>query len=95
VLKEKVERKKRELETNHTHNLEQHLTQVQDRCPYYNPAKHVQENFTPLIGAVKPTQIEIPPYSADILRWKEFWDMFEVPFTRRKGKPILINSLIL
>ena len=28
-------------------------------------------------GAVKPPHLDIPHFAVDILKWKEFWDMFD------------------
>ena len=87
VLKEEVERKRRELETSHTHNLEQRLTQVQEQMYLPQPSQSHLGEFhlqPPLTGTVKPTQIDIPPYSGDVLKWKEFWDMFEASIHKEK-----------
>ena len=29
-------------------------------------------------GPIKPPQLEIAPFTGDVLKWKEFWDAFEV-----------------
>ena len=87
VLKEEVERKRRELDTNHTQNLEQRLTQVQEQMSLLQSSQTRSEEFClqpPLTGAVKPTQIDIPTYSRDVLKWKEFWDMFEASVHNEK-----------
>jgi len=41
VLKEEIERKRREMDTSHTSVSHRY----KNRCPYYNPVKHVQINF--------------------------------------------------
>ena len=87
VLKEEVERKRRELDTSHTQNLEQRLTQVQEQMSLLQSSQTRSEELRlqpPLTGAVKPTQIDIPTYSGDVLKRKEFWDMFEASVHKEK-----------
>ena len=38
--------------------------------------------WSPLSAAVKPPQLDIQPFEGDVLKWKEFWDMFEASVHR-------------
>jgi len=87
VLKEEVEKKRRELDTNHTQNLEQRLTQVQEQMSLLQSSQTRSEQYylqPPLPGAVRPAQTDIPTYSGDVLKWNEFWDMFEASVHKDK-----------
>ena len=75
VLQVEVERRKRELDTNHTQNLEQHLTQVQEQMSLLQSSQTRSEQYhlqPPLPRAVRRTQTDISPYSGDVLKWNEF-----------------------
>ena len=69
VLKEEVEKKRRELDTNHTQNLEQRLTLVQEQISLLQSSQTHSEQYylqLPLPGAVRPAQTDIPTYSGDV-----------------------------
>jgi len=83
VLKEEVEKKRRELDANHTQNLEQRLTQVQEQMLLLQSSQ-TRSVQPPLPGAVKPAQTDIPTYSGDVLKWNEFWDMFKASVHKDK-----------
>ena len=87
MLEEEVERKRRELDTNHIQNLEQCLTQVQEQMSFLQPSQIRSDQFClqpTLTEVVKTNQIDTPPYEEDILKWKEFWDMFEASVHKEK-----------
>ena len=39
-------------------------------------------------GPIKPPQLEIAPFTGDVLKWKEFWDAFEASIAKFKYAPI-------
>jgi len=39
-------------------------------------------------GPIKPPQLEIAPFTGDVLKWKEFWDAFEASIDKFKYAPI-------
>ena len=88
VLKEEVERKRRELDTSHTQNLAwavSHTGTGTDDLITSNQTRLDQFYLQPpLTRVVKPNQIDMPPYSGDILKWKEFWDLFEASVHKEK-----------
>ena len=91
TLKEEVERKRRELETSQTQNLERRLTQMQEQMAVMQanqtrPSEELRGIWSPplSIGATKSPQIDIPSFAGDILKWKEFWDMFEASVHKEK-----------
>ena len=43
---------------------------------------------THIYGPIKPPQLEITPFSGDVLKWKEFWDTFEASIDKAKYVPI-------
>jgi len=62
VLKEEVERKRRELDTSHTQTLEQRLTRIQEQMSSLQNSQTSSEQShfqPPLVGAAKPSQIDI------------------------------------
>ena len=84
TLKEEVERKRKEFETSETQNLERRLTQMQEQMSLLqsnrtHPPGELSSIWSPPLssGTSKPPQIDIPPFAGDVLKWKEFWDMFE------------------
>ena len=84
TLKEEVERKRKEFETRETQNLERRLTQMQEQMSLLqtnrtHPPGELSSIWSPPLssGTSKPPQIDIPPFAGDVLKWKEFWDMFE------------------
>ena len=40
------------------------------------------------IGLLKPPQLEIAPFSGDILKWQEFWDAFEASVHQASYAPV-------
>ncbi|XP_065899645.1 uncharacterized protein [Dysidea avara] len=90
VLKDEVERKRRELETSHTQNLEQRLTQVQEQMSLLQSSQtHSGESHSSrlqpsLTEPTKLSQFDMPSYAGDPLKWKEFWDMFEASVHKEK-----------
>ena len=38
---------------------------------------HAQQTTGTSMGLLKPPQLEIAPFSGDILKWQVFWDAFE------------------
>lgn len=41
-----------------------------------------------IYGPIKPPQLEITPFSGDVLQWKEFWDTFEASIDKARYVPI-------
>ena len=84
MLKEEVERRRKEFETSQIQNLERRLTQMQEQMSLLQtnqarPPGELSSIWSPPLssGTTKPPQIDIPPFGGDVLKWKEFWDMFE------------------
>ena len=51
-----------------------------------HPSGELSSIWSPSLsaGATKPPQIDIPFFTGDILKWKEFWDMFEASVHKEK-----------
>ena len=83
VLKGELEQRRRESDGRRTGNLETSATtevrQVGDITSGLS---------THTYGPIKPPQLEITPFSGDILKWKEFWDAFEASIDKAKYAPI-------
>ena len=43
------------------------------------------------MGPLKPPQLEIAPFSGDILKWQEFWDAFEASVHQASYAPVEIK----
>ena len=91
TLKEEVERRRREFEAGHTQSLERRLIQMQEQMSLLQtgqrrPSEDLSSIWSPLLlaRATKPPQINIPPFAGDVLKWKEFWDMFEASVHREE-----------
>ena len=82
TLKEEVERRRRELEATQAQGLERRVTQLQEQMALLQPS-HPTGGLSsiwshPLTGGKpKPPQLDITPFSGDLLKWQEFWDMYE------------------
>ena len=64
-----LKRRLRKSDTNHTQNLEQRLTQVQEQMSLLQSSQTRSDQYylqPPLPGAVKPAQTDIPTYSGDV-----------------------------
>ena len=85
TLKEEVEQRRKEVEASQTQNFERRLIQMQEQMSLLQAnQRHPSSSiWSPSlsIGATKPPQIDIPPF-ADVLKWKEFWDMYEASVHR-------------
>ncbi|XP_065908838.1 uncharacterized protein [Dysidea avara] len=84
TLKDEVERKRREAETSQSQNLERRLTQVQEQMSLLQSSQtgELRNIWSPLLAAAKPPQLDIQPFEGDVLKRKEFWDMFEASVHR-------------
>ena len=80
LLKEELERKRREMESSLTQGLECRLTQIQEQVTSiqsHRPSE-VSSIWAPTlaVGSIKPPHLDMPTFAGDIVKWKEFWDMF-------------------
>ena len=80
-MKEELERKRRELESSHAQGLERRLTQIQEQVTSMQSHRTTGELsgiWTPPlpVGAIKPPHLDMFTFAGDVLKWKEFWDMF-------------------
>ena len=81
TLKEELERKRRELASSHTQGLERRLTQIQEQVTLIQSSRNTEELSSIWIpslpvGSIKPPHLDMPTFAGDVLKWKEFWDMF-------------------
>ena len=80
VLKGELEQRRRESDGRHTESLETSAT---------TEVRQVGDiTSTHIYGPIKPPQLEITPFSGDVLKWKEFWDAFEASIDKAKYAPI-------
>ena len=81
-------------------SLKRRLTQMQEQMPLlqtHSPGE-LSSIWSPSLppGVTKPPQIDIPLFAGDVLKRKEFWDMFEVSliFIKKRGMQRLINLFV-
>ena len=73
VLKTELECRRQEGESRPNESLETRIAEMQEQVRQI----HTQQTTGTSIGPLKPPQLEIVPFSGDILKWQEFWDAFE------------------
>jgi len=83
VMKEELERLRKTLETQGSHNTTVHTAPIDTTG--VNSA-NIWSQSTP--GPIKPTQIDIRPFGGDVMKWREFWDQFEASVDRHNYSPI-------
>ena len=93
LLKETVERKRREMEATQSQSLESRLTRMQEQVQQLQTARSRPSNslasiWTATGGHTKPPNLDIAPFRGDVLRWQEFWDMFEAAIDRSDYAPV-------
>jgi len=92
VLKEAVEKKRKESEARHNPSLEQRAREVQEQTKHLQSTSHSPEVATiwsqPSLGPMKPPRLDIRPFSGDVLRWQEFWDAFDASVHQTKYAPV-------
>ena len=84
TLKEELERRRRDLESSHVQGFERRLTQIQEQVTSIqsshtsHPTEGLSSIWTPPlpVGSIKPPHLDMPTFAGDVLKWKEFWDMF-------------------
>ena len=85
MLKEELERRRRDLESSHVQGFKQRLTQIQEQVASIQsshtsrPTEGLSSIWTPPlpVGSIKPPHLDMPTFDGDFLKWKEFWDMFK------------------
>ena len=82
VLKEEVEKRRKDLEVSRDRDLEQRVTQMQEQVNQLKSSQSTASvaniwSQTSAQGPIKPPQLEIATFNGDVLRWQEFWDTFE------------------
>ena len=84
VLRETVERKRGEADASRRHSIEQQLTRMQEQVEHLQRTSRptgseglhsIWSHPTP--SPMKPLHLEITPFAGDVLKWQEFWDMFD------------------
>ena len=77
AVKRELEQKRRESDGRHTENREASTaTQVRQT---HLPGDITSGLSQQMYGPIKPPQLEITPFSGDVLKWKEFWDASKRP----------------
>ena len=84
VLRETVERKRGEVDASRRHSVEQRLTRMQEQVEQLQMASRSTRTgglhsiwSPPTPSPMKPLHLEITPFTGDVLKWQEFWDMFD------------------
>ena len=93
LLKETVERKRREMEATQSQSLENRLSRMQEQVEqlqtaHSRPSHSLASIWTSTAGHTKPPNLDIALFGGDVLRWQEFWDMFETSIDRSEYTPI-------
>jgi len=96
VMKEEVERKRKDLESLQDQDLEHRVTRVQeqvDRLQSTQPPPGLLTiwSFPADEAPIMPPQLDFPTFSGDVLKWQEFWDTFEA--TIDKGRYSLVDKI--
>ena len=97
LLKEESERKRKELENSPTTtSLVERVTQVQEQINRLQSTQSTTSlagiwSLPTAEGPIKPPQLEIPMFNGDVLKWQEFWDVFEA--TIDKGKYSSVDKM--
>ena len=85
VLKEELERRRRESDGRNRRSEE---TRASDQVRTEQSGE-IGSGLAPhTYGPIKPRQLEIAPFTGDVLKWKEFWDAFEASIDKFKYAPI-------
>ena len=88
ILLETVERKRGEADVSRHRNVEQQLTRMQEQVEQLRMNSRTSRSagldsiWSPATGTMKPLHLEITPFAGDMLKWQEFWDMFEAAIHR-------------
>lgn len=82
ILRENVERKRRETDTNIHQSVELQLTRMQEQVKQLQMVARPNRSVTldsiwspSTSNFVKPLHLEITPFGGDVLKWQEFWDI--------------------
>ena len=82
VLKEELERRRQASERTPSENVEARTSDA----PLTTGMANIWAPQT--TGPLKPPQLEITPFSGDILKWQEFWDAFEASIHQASYAPV-------
>ena len=86
ALKRELEQRRHKSDWKHAENTEASApTQVRQT---HLPGDIMSGLSKQMYGPIKPPQLEITPFSGDVLKWKEFWDAFETSIDKTRYAPI-------
>ena len=95
LLKETVDRKKREMEATQSQSLENRLTRMQKQVEQLQtvrsssrPSHNLASIWTAPVEHLKPANLEIAPFGRDLPCWQEFCDMNEAAVDRSDYAPV-------
>ena len=92
ILKEELERKRKESESRIDQSLERRLTQMQEQVSLMQSthrSTHMSSIWSqPTPGPLKPPQLDITTFSGDVLKWQEFWDAFDASIYQAGYAPV-------
>ena len=87
VLKAELERRRREGERRPSESIETRVTEMQEQVRLIHTQQTTGMSLQSF-GPLKPPQLEIAPFSGDILKWQEFWDAFDASVHQASYAPV-------
>lgn len=96
IMKEEIEKRRKDLEGLENQDLVQRVTRVQeqmDRLQSAQPPTSLSTIWTHSTGEapIKAPQLDIPVFNGEVLKWQEFWDTFEA--TIHKGRYSSVDKM--
>ena len=87
VLKAELECRRWEGERRPNESIETRVTEMQEQMRLIHTQQTTGMSLQSY-GPLKPPQLEIAPFSGDILKWQEFWDAFEASVHQASYAPV-------